>query len=536
MRIIIAFSILSLGLQPIGGLYAVESLRIKSMTIDVRGTDALISWSTNKPSTACVEFGQGKNYEFTTCANEPNNQNHVIELANLRPETWYRYRIVSEAGIERVESLANTFKTGKRIDNEVPKISNVRVDYVGASIAFITWNTDEPTSSIVEYGIDRVDERRISNSRRLEEHGIKIKGLKENTTYFFRIIATDEAGNQSRIVPMTFKTYFSKDIDNRPPKFLEVSPITSSDPGIRETTAYISWVTSRPAHGSVLYGTDPDKLYKRVSVQVPRKKQSIEITNLTPGKQYYYRILIKDILGKSGAAPSKTATYTFVTKGSSEVFPAKTEKQIPAQRSITKSIKKTKKRLPKVLGAKTENTEIIPASFTPTLPTPSQRLYKPIHGASIYTIINGKRHRISSPESFESYGYKWDDVRIVHPTELEKYPEARLVKERGKPTIYYLYTKTGIKIEIPTNEVFESYPLNKWEDVITISSQDIASYRFARLIRTNNDTETVYYLHNGVARPIAEEETYERYNLNREDIVTINQTHLNSYQIGYPLR
>ncbi len=533
----IFLSVMLLGIQP-GIAFAVSSLRIKSMDISVTGTDAVISWTTNKNATACVEFGQNKNYEFKTCVNK-NEQSHRIELANLRPETWYYYRVISETDTQRVESLNNKFKTGKRIDKQAPKISDVRIEYVGSSVVFITWKTDEPTRDKIEYGTKRVGERRVSESRLMEEHGMKITGLKEDTSYSFRIRSTDKSGNESVTIPRSFKTYFSKEIDKSPPRFLEISPLAKSDPGIGESTATISWSTSRPATGSVLYGSSPEKLNKRVSVRVMRRNQSVEISGLKPGTQYYYRIMIKDIFGQSGVAPSKEFSYTFMTKGSSDAsdYAPKQNQIAPQQKMTIKSSDNPKKKnKPRVLGAKTESENpTVPDSFTPVKPEPGKALYKPIHSAFVYTIINGKRHRITSPESFESYGYSWDDVRIIHPSELEKYPEARLLKSSSNPTVFYVYPDRNIKIAIPNADVFKSYPSNNWSDIVEVNEQDINSYKYAKLITSDKD-DSVYYLHNGVIRRIVDSGAFERYNLDKGDIVQVNSKHLSSYRVGEPLR
>lgn len=77
-----------------------------------------------------------------------------------------------------------------------PDITNVQITEVGEDQVTITWETDEQADSLVnyglqeDYGIVRVPE--VDKT----EHSITLEGLEPGRTYYFRVVSSDEEGNQ----------------------------------------------------------------------------------------------------------------------------------------------------------------------------------------------------------------------------------------------------------------------------------------------------------------------------------------------------
>jgi len=82
------------------------------------------------------------------------------------------------------------------IDCTPPVISNVQVTDIGPRSATITFDTDEPALASALYGLDCgsltdfVDKAGFRTA-----HSVMLTGLTDNTTYYFSVGATDEAGN-----------------------------------------------------------------------------------------------------------------------------------------------------------------------------------------------------------------------------------------------------------------------------------------------------------------------------------------------------
>ena len=92
-------------------------------------------------------------------------------------------------------------------DYSAPVISNVSVSDVTESSARITWTTDEPATSQVEYGVSLwngsvtpLDERLVTS------HSVILTGLGEGTEYSFRVLSKDASGNVRRSLSSSFTT------------------------------------------------------------------------------------------------------------------------------------------------------------------------------------------------------------------------------------------------------------------------------------------------------------------------------------------
>lgn len=165
--------------------------------------------------------------------------------------------------------------------------------------------------------------------------------------------------------------------------------------------------------------------------------------------------------------------------------------------------------------------------------TKASALLKTYASPDIYAIMNGQRHFISSPASFNEYGFDWMKVRTVSQAELEKYPRARLIKSGTGNTIYYLFQKPEgqwLKINLGSPTVFASYPANYWGNVISVTELDVDSYPDVKLIKTKGSSD-IYYLENN-ERHLISNETFVKRGYNKYEICEVNQTHLESYKIS----
>ena len=61
----------------------------------------------------------------------------------------------------------------------------------------MTWNTDEPSTSLVEYGRTTTLGDEASATALSSKHSVELSGLLPNTTYRFRVTSVDAAGNSA---------------------------------------------------------------------------------------------------------------------------------------------------------------------------------------------------------------------------------------------------------------------------------------------------------------------------------------------------
>lgn len=80
-------------------------------------------------------------------------------------------------------------------DTEPPLISKINVDELTATSTTISWETDELADSLLNYNI-RPDYGIVRDPLPVKIHSLVIPGLVPEQAYFYRIIASDVAGNQ----------------------------------------------------------------------------------------------------------------------------------------------------------------------------------------------------------------------------------------------------------------------------------------------------------------------------------------------------
>ncbi len=182
------------------------------------------------------------------------------------------------------------------------------------------------------------------------------------------------------------------------------------------------------------------------------------------------------------------------------------------------------------------NNSVIVAGIEYSYYTPASALLKTAESPDVYSILNGRRHYISSPSSFAEYGYNWHDIKIVCRDQLSAYPRVRLIKSPESPVIYYLYQKPEdkwLKINLTSPSVFISYPDNYWGNVAVVTQLDIDAYPDVKLIKTK-DSSAIYYLVSNTKHFVSDI-VFESRNFDKNEIVEVNQFHLDSYQTGLPL-
>lgn len=81
-------------------------------------------------------------------------------------------------------------------DTTAPDITNVQITTVAEDTVTITWETDEDADSTVNYGLQEdYGIVRIPTADKTA-HEIVIDGLEPGRTYYFRVVSSDETGNQ----------------------------------------------------------------------------------------------------------------------------------------------------------------------------------------------------------------------------------------------------------------------------------------------------------------------------------------------------
>ncbi|HEX2030990.1 MAG TPA: N-acetylmuramoyl-L-alanine amidase [Actinomycetota bacterium] len=93
-------------------------------------------------------------------------------------------------------------------DTQAPVISNVAAAEVTATSATITWSTDEPADSRVEYWAGRNSTHLWTtlDTNMVTAHSVQLSGLSRRTRYQYRVHSADAAGNAAASDVYSFRT------------------------------------------------------------------------------------------------------------------------------------------------------------------------------------------------------------------------------------------------------------------------------------------------------------------------------------------
>jgi len=189
-------------------------------------------------------------------------------------------------------------------DTTAPVISAIQVINITTTSAVITWTTDEPSTSYVNYGLTATYGGTTGSSLMVLLHSVSLAGLNPSTTYHFRVRSTDTSTNEAVSGDYSFKTLTPPDA---------TAPIISNVvvSNITDTSAKVSWQTNEAADSLIDYGLTP--AYGASASSTDRVTvHSFDLTGLTIGTLYHFKIFSKDATGNSAS----TGDLSFTTNDS----------------------------------------------------------------------------------------------------------------------------------------------------------------------------------------------------------------------------
>ena len=176
---------------------------------DMTEASAIITWQTDEPATSQVIMS-GSEVSTWTELDEALTTNHSATLTDLKPDTEYQLTLISIDKGGNEARLAIELTTPLQPYATPPVISEVKVFNVTDSSATITWQTDMPATSQVEYGTTNAYGSTTPPDNELTtSHSLALTGLKPGTTYHFEMKSQGAGGNEATSEPQTFITLSS---------------------------------------------------------------------------------------------------------------------------------------------------------------------------------------------------------------------------------------------------------------------------------------------------------------------------------------
>jgi hypothetical protein len=200
------------------------------------GVTVTVTWDTDVIADGFVIYDTDSSFsnskEQGTSARA--SSSHIVELTGLNPGTYY-YRVRSQ----RINGGVTTDTTPRTItitspgageepeqeiipggggmliidktDKVPPEISNVVSEVLEYNEVRITWETDEESTSFVEYGLTTDYGKVYGNWATNTFHSVTLTNLQSLRRYHFRVISSDSWGNLGYSDDDTFDTVMSEE-------------------------------------------------------------------------------------------------------------------------------------------------------------------------------------------------------------------------------------------------------------------------------------------------------------------------------------
>src|SRR5574341_203682 len=267
----------------------------------VFAADAILSWSPNTET----NLAGYRVYYGTSSRSYPN----VIDVGLVTTYTvtglgsgtyFLALTAYNTAGAES-EFSSEVSKTIP--DTQPPVISAVTVGSITSAQATVSWTTNEPATSLVEYGTTTTYGLQTTENLALAgQHQHRLTGLQAATTYHFRVLNRDAAGNLATSADRTFTTLAAADTTAPTLSAVAAGSVTSSG-------ATITWTTNEGSTTQVQYGPTTTAYGATTSLNSTLvTAHSQALTGLTAATLYHYRVLSRDAAGNLAMSADGTTS------------------------------------------------------------------------------------------------------------------------------------------------------------------------------------------------------------------------------------
>ncbi|MBT5873252.1 MAG: T9SS type A sorting domain-containing protein, partial [Candidatus Latescibacteria bacterium] len=251
----------------------------------------------------------GTDYLFIITSESPNGEfvYYPPDIVLVKPIVQgITKALVAVSGLQAPNSTGR-FTTNQGPDTQAPVIINGPI-VVGRNIdqVVIQWETDEVSTSTVQYGTDSNNlSSSVKDPRLVARHRATLTNLEPNTTYTFRVGSTDPINNGPTLSPPTVAVTTITS-DTTPPTIDDSSIVDAPS----DTRATLRWLTNEPTHTKIVFGTHQDSMTTTLTSPEDVIDHTALVTSLKRDTDYYYQLLATDA---SGNGPIPSATHSFKT-------------------------------------------------------------------------------------------------------------------------------------------------------------------------------------------------------------------------------
>jgi hypothetical protein len=213
---------------------------LSAMAASAGAQDVTVTWTTDEAADSQVEYGTSTAYGSSSPLATMLVTSHSVSISGLAPATAYHYRVRSRDAAGNLAIGADaSFTTTAVADTTPPTLAAISAS-TGTQTATITWTSDEPADSQVEFGTSTSYGASSNLAASLvTNHTVNLSALAPATLYHFRVMSRDAAGNLATSSDQTFSTASTPDT---------TSPtVTITAPAANATVSAIVSVTASAA-------------------------------------------------------------------------------------------------------------------------------------------------------------------------------------------------------------------------------------------------------------------------------------------------
>jgi len=175
---------------------------IKFQPVEGSSNSVEVTWKTNVKTTSIVAYQLGGTIKEEQAPASGYTLEHSVTLTKLADSADYLVTVkgVDEYGNNAIGATQH-WKTG--VDTRQPKVSNIKTESIlsadeSRAQIVVSWETDEPTTSEVEYGLNKkYDSKSTKDTNLTNRHVVVISNLKVAQIYHVRPNSEDKSGNKN---------------------------------------------------------------------------------------------------------------------------------------------------------------------------------------------------------------------------------------------------------------------------------------------------------------------------------------------------
>ncbi len=358
----------------------------------ITSANATITWATDEPATGLVEYGTSTGYGLQTTENIALATVHNQELTGLQALTTYHYRVLSrDAAGNLAVSGDRTLTTPALPDTTAPVISGVSAGSVTGSGATVTWTTNEAATTQIQYGTTTAYGSTTGlNGALLTAHSQSLAGLTSATTYHFRVLSRDAAGNLATSGDFTMRTLAPVDT---------TAPIISniSAGAVTLTGATVSWTTNEAATTQVQYGLTATYGFSTSLNSALVTTHSQGLAGLTAATTYHFRVLSRDAAGNISTSADQTFRTALATTHVDFTYPTNLALLAGGWSYLAKTASGASRN--------TEQTGSLATNYNQTIHSGTIRI--PLGGGEIWQTLNNSQNTL-----FRTLPSDWTSIRL----------------------------------------------------------------------------------------------------------------------------